>query len=370
MPLWSIDAAWRAAGVDTSVAAYHHAEINVDLPSGTTVTNEFLPRDVYVIPDPTGTLLDDYANGYPVNKLHLAVLPEGVEVEPLEHGPQRDVWRVTTPEPVTVEVLTFAFAGWTARIDGVPTPITPSEPHGLITFAVPAGTHTVSLALEGTPARRAGDALSLLALAAVAVFTFLRARQGGTAAEPTVEPSRGGWSWGVAGAAALIALTALLAMREGGAWVRSAPGEARLAGHPLDARLGEDIALLGYDLAGSARPGGRLDVTLYWYAAAPPDAGYHSFLHFTPGGPPVAQADKLDPGEIGTRAWTPDGFVRDEYVLHLPDGLPPGTYELRVGLWACDTLPDEPCPDGGRLPVTRDGQPAGDSVLLETLTVR
>ncbi len=371
MPLWKISEAWRLAGVDTSVRGYHALEVSGEMPDGTTVTNEFLPTDVYVIPDPTDRLLADYADGYPVDKAHRDILPDSAALTLVDHGPEHDEWRVESPDGLTLEVLTFYFAGWTARIDGEKTPITPSQPHGLITFDVPPGVHTIRLALERTPARWLADGLSWTALvgtvaAGVVIGRRRRAEREGTA--PTPPPgSTTPWT-PVAGAAALVLIAglALIFMREGGAWVHSPPGEAKLASHVVDVRLGDSVTLIGYDLEGAATPGGRLDVTLYWYTSEPIGEDLNSFLHFSTGGPPLAQVDKQNPGDLVE--WSIGGFIRDEYVLQLPDALVPGDYQLRAGLWSC---PSGDCPDGGRLQVTdADGEPLGDSVLLRTITVR
>lgn len=372
MPLWKIAEAWRMDGMDTSVRGYHALEVSGEMPDGTTVTNEFLPTDVFVIPDPTARLLDDYADGYPVDKAHRDILPDEAIVTLLDHGPEHDAWRIESPDGLTLEVLTFYFAGWTARIDGDETPITPSQPHGLITFDVPPGAHTVRLALERTPARWLADGLSWAAvigtLAAGAVIGSRRVRAEHGGAAPTPPPgSTAPWT-PLAGAAALVLVAALAAvfMREGRVWGHSAPGDATLAAYEVGDRLGDSITLIGYDIAGTAKPGGRLDVTLYWYTSDPVGEDLNSFLHFSTGGSPLAQVDKQNPGDRVD--WPTGGFIRDEYVLHLPDALAPGEYQLRTGLWSC---PSGDCPDGGRLLVTGpEGDPVGDSVLLRTITVR
>ncbi|MGB5933737.1 MAG: glycosyltransferase family 39 protein, partial [Anaerolineae bacterium] len=50
--------------------------------------------------------------------------------------------------------------------------------------------------------------------------------------------------------------------------------------HPLKARLGEMVRLLGYDLEGDrVRPGEEIGLTLYWQALAPADRPYKVFTH-------------------------------------------------------------------------------------------
>jgi hypothetical protein len=337
----------------------------------TTFSNEYLPATVFFEPGATPRLLADYAGGYPVNKAHLEALPEGVTVEVLAHGPQHDTWRITAEAPFTLEVLTYDFPGWVAAVDGVTVPITPSDPHGLITFPVPAGEHTVSLAFTLTPPSQLGVVVSVMALAFLLAASWVIRRRGWTVPAvplPTLDgASRAGLVVG-----GLVALAFVLVyVRPGGAWVDSPPGAAGLAEYPVHYDLGDGIRFLGYDLSGRVfRPGDRLELTAYWYAAPTPLYGYASFVHISAGGPPLAQADLLNPAGRPTKEWTPDGFIRDPYKIDLPADMPPGEYQLVIGLYTCDTRPPGECGNGDRLPVTDSaGTPVGDVLPLGTIRV-
>ncbi len=374
-PLFYVDDRWRTGPVDASVAAYHAQEVDGSLPPGATVSNEFLPKHALVLPGVTARLLDDYADGYPVDKLNREAVPVGVEVTSLDHGPQHDAWRVQAAAPFTMEVFTLYFAGWRATVDGEPVDITPSEPHGLIRFDVPAGEHTVRLALARTPVRWAGVSISaaaLVGLAVIAVVGWRRRGESDRAVTGRGGAMRPGWAVGlVAGGLAALLLAGWL-MGEGRAWVRSAPGEARLADHQTGFRFGESLELVGYTLsADRASPGDRVWLTVYWYARAPVSIDYRSFVHVSAGGPPLAQADKILPADVPTSEWAAGSLVGDEYVIALPPDMPPGAYDVRIGLWTCEGLPEGDCGNGLRLPVTgEDGEPLGDAALLQQITVK
>jgi hypothetical protein len=366
MPLFHVTE-WKNTDVDTSVAAYHQTEID-GMQFGTTYSGEFLPASVLVVPDATPRLLADYADGYPVDRIHYAALPTGVTVDLVQGAPQANEWRIQADHAFTLEVLLFDFPGWTAEIDGQPVPIHPSDPHGLITFDVPAGAHTVRLYLGQTPARDLGRGLALLALALLALALW-RLRWGGQPPEPlpAVPAAR---------RAALIAVGLQLVvmavfMRPGVAWLESPPGQALAARQAVRYDLGDSIRLIGYDLhQGRFRPDDRLELVLYWYAAAPVEYGYRSFVHVSNGGAPLAQADKLNPAGRPTVEWTSEGYLHDPYVIELPHDLPSGTYTLYVGLYTCDTRPPGECGNGDRLPVTdADDLPLGDAVPLAQIEV-
>jgi hypothetical protein len=123
------------------------------------------------------------------------------------------------------------------------------------------------------------------------------------------------------------------------------------------------FALSGATLPASAAPRDELAVAVQWDALAAPPADYTAFVHLIgPDGTLAAQQDRppLD-GFAPTHAWTPGLRLLDEFTLNLPADAPPGTYEIRAGLYGAD---------GTRLPVSRNGEPAGDFAVLGTLEVQ
>jgi hypothetical protein len=357
---------WDLQRLDTSVAAYH-AEENAGRQRGTTFSGEFLPRSVFVVAGGNQRLLADFADGPPVNPLHIEALPDGVGYELLHNGPQETRWRFTSPQDFRAEALIFDFVGWRVEVNGQPVDITPSNPHGFITFPVPAGEAEVRLWLGATPSRRVGVAISVLAGVTLLIVSVVEGRAKAPPAMPA--PDEGLLSVSVA-VFILFSLFLALTYRAGLAWLDSPLGRADRADQPLNISFGDDIRLLGYDLR---REGRRLALNLYWYADRTPQAGYAVFVHVArPQAPPSAQSDKANPGGEPTLTWRPsDGYIFDAHRLSLPPDLPAGRYEVRVGLWTCDGLPpDQPCGNGLRLAVqTAEGRRLGDSFLLAELTL-
>jgi len=242
--------------------------------------------------------------------------------------------------------------------------------------SVPAGEHTVRLELARTPVRWAGVSISAVALVGLAgaILAGWRTQHGGQG-QPS--PERGGtlkpgWLAGlVAGGLVALLLTAWL-MEEGRAWVRSAPGEAWLAEHQTGFRFGESFELVGYTLSDDeASPGHRVWLTVDWFVREPTSIDYRSFVHVAAGGPPLAQADKVLPADRSTSGWPEGALLSDEYIIELPPDVLPGVYDIRVGLWTCEGLPEDGCGNGLRLPVTgEDGAPLGDAAPLQQITVR
>ncbi len=148
------------------------------------------------------------------------------------------------------------------------------------------------------------------------------------------------------------------------------PGEVRLErpvavpegqiAYPLaGVSLGGTIELLGYDLRSDqvwARDAAGL--TLYWRPLAPVGKDYKVFVHLLDGSSQIqAQCDTMaGGGAMRTSQWRAGEVVADHYEVWVPKAKGK-ELQIEVGLY-------DPA-SGQRLPVERNGQPAGeDRVLL------
>ena len=131
----------------------------------------------------------------------------------------------------------------------------------------------------------------------------------------------------------------------------------------LDAQLGDVIALEGYALLETVfAPGDVIPLTLFWRADDTPVERYKVFVHLlNASGALVAQTDAEPGGGFAlTSLWQPGERLIDRYGVLVPPESPPEEYRLLVGMYGFS---------GERLPVTLNGQPAGDTLPLTTLTV-
>jgi hypothetical protein len=313
-------------------------------------------------------LLEEYAAGGIVNK---ANVPPGVKVTPTLYTPVWLEWVVYSDEGFTMEVYTFYWEGWRAAIDNRPIDITPSPVHGLITFEVPPGGHLVRVFLGTTPARLGGNLLSTVSLGLLLAFVALRIHKLRRYAPPLPEVANAS-VWPVSAAvAAVIALG--LVRPQGIFYLNTPPGEAP-ASQRVRFNVGDSVQVIGYDLNGREfRPGDTVRLVIYWFPTQTATVDYSSFAHIgTRGLPPLAQQDKLHPADrVMTQWWRPIGYLYDEYLIRLPDDMPPGEYDVMVGLYTCGEVPLEECGSGIRPTVTdADGSVVGDVVPLTTIRVR
>ena len=135
---------------------------------------------------------------------------------------------------------------------------------------------------------------------------------------------------------------------------------------PVDTQLGTPpaISLDGYTLTtDSLVPGEALGVTLYWSTRVTIDARLKVFVHlYAPDGTLIAQHDaEPGAGRSPTNSWSPNEMVIDLHGLLLPTDAPSGDYHLDVGLYRPE--------DATRLPVTVNGEEAGDTITLTQITV-
>lgn len=112
--------------------------------------------------------------------------------------------------------------------------------------------------------------------------------------------------------------------------------------------------------------GALIDLTLFWRALRRINTPYAVFVHLLNADGQLVQQIDTEPGAgtAPTPGWTPGITVTDRYAMEVPIGLPPGEYQLRVGLY----------PTGqplNRLPVADPGQAEVDanSILIRRITV-
>jgi hypothetical protein len=119
--------------------------------------------------------------------------------------------------------------------------------------------------------------------------------------------------------------------------------------HPVEAVFGDMVRLTGYTVEPEKpAPGQPVRLTLYWQALVPMPQDYSVFVHLRePGGGNVTQADHRPLGNLyPTTVWPVGETIRETSDLFLPLDLPPGDYDLWVGLYLLET--------GERLPVQND----------------
>ncbi len=134
---------------------------------------------------------------------------------------------------------------------------------------------------------------------------------------------------------------------------------------PRNARLASGVVLLGGEVRYDAAQR-EVDVVLYWQALTEPLPDDTVLLHIVnqSTGEVVLVADTQPIyGTYPFPRWQRGEVVADPHWVTLPDGLPPGVYQVRVGAYDPQT--------GTRRAITDPrNDAAGDSLMLQTFEVR
>jgi len=130
-------------------------------------------------------------------------------------------------------------------------------------------------------------------------------------------------------------------------FVRRLPAAEPLP-HPQNARLGEWLALRGYQIdTEPVAPGQSLNLKVYWQTDAPLQEDYTVFTQLLDSHGALAASFDSQPlgGYFSTSRWPAGEIITDMVHLPLPKDLPPGRYTLVTGMYRLDTLARLPVPN-------------------------
>jgi len=163
--------------------AYHRPDMPTDLDAalrferdpttmGLQTGGEYRIRTVRELPPP------ESGPGIDQPRLNDASLPVGARVVNAEYDWSHYTVVIDSPQPFQVIFRTFDFPGWWAAINGQHVPITPTDPYGLISLAVPAGRQQVEVGFGPTPIRTAAAGVSLASVVTfVGLFLWIAPRR-------------------------------------------------------------------------------------------------------------------------------------------------------------------------------------------------
>lgn len=327
LPIWDPATAGQFGSADRASLV----EFELDgIALGTTSTGDYLPLTVGALPGPDSVLTVTIASDQSPDRLNRASLPAGANASVLDLDPLDWRWRIESSQAATIEIRSFYWDGWRARVNGLDTPLRPSGESGFLALDIPAGESEVRVWLGSTPPRRTSIALTGLGLLAVLVIPGFMAVPAETLVALPAQPEPPLWPLVAVG------LIAVVTLASGGSLQPYSRGyQAELAQVQIQQRFEGSVMLLGYDLpARPAHPADTITIRFYWQALGEVAANYQVFVHLLDqSGAIVTQSDKLHPGDFPTTRWPLDRLVTDPHLLILPPDLPAGEYHVLVGLY-------------------------------------
>ncbi len=271
---------------------------------GATWTGEFLPLTVTEQRWALGRRREGAVDGN-------AISTPNIQLEEVGYGSLTA--RIKSAVPLNLSLHQFAQPGWNVLVDGQPIRVSPSGEMGLLSAAIPAGTHMVELTYGRSPARIAGGILSVLAAVSWIILAWRYGK------------SRG---WLRVAAIGLLIITIVLVLNNLGV------GRQTQSPQPSQTQF-DDVALLIGSETGPVAGESDLEISLYWFALREMATDYKAFIHIVDGaGQVIAQHDSHPVGGYTpTSRWQPGEIILDRHVVSLPFDLPPGEYKLKAGLY-------------------------------------
>jgi len=270
---------------------------------------------------------------------------------------------VTLSRPATVAVNQNWHSGWRSNAGEV------RSDHGLLTVALPEGTHALSLRFE--PRSAVGGALVSLVAAGALAFLAVRARRA-----PGVTTLREGGVLALLAAAPVVPF--LFALRaptqrtfaeplltpDGRPVVADGLDEAAVR---IDAKFADGVVLEAATLSTpDPAAGSDISLELDWRRSARVDPGLGIFVHIEPSSGTGQNGDHvLLSGVLAPEDAPPDRTLRDVIPLFVPGDARGKTWKVWVGLWHVRR-------GGSRVPLLDAGhtQSDGDRVLAVSFVPR
>lgn len=130
--------------------------------------------------------------------------------------------------------------------------------------------------------------------------------------------------------------------------------------HPLDVNFGDAISLIGYDILPVSN-NSQLPITLYWRVLQSGTGHFQPFVHLEDTW--EHRWSQIETFSYPSEQWTAGETIVQRVQVPLPPGLPPDTYQLRVGLFSPES--------GSQLPrLDAHGRYAGNAALLENIPIQ
>ncbi|MEM7332771.1 MAG: glycosyltransferase family 39 protein [Chloroflexota bacterium] len=298
----------------------------------------YFPRTVKKRPSASPLEANYLQNSFPERFL----LPDGVTGELVRQTPLGATVVVEGNAPFTAVYQTFDFAGWQATVDGQAVPITPSEPEGLISFDVPAGSHTLSVKWGSTPLRSTLLGLSLFSLAGTAVVGFVLYEKREERRKRREERRDGQFvTWAVFGVAIVTIFLKFgvfdrvdTPLRQVGAL--NVPNSVAIQG--------SELLMSHVEISDRNNPADEIiEVRMAWTAVSHPTRNYQTNVWLED------EAGHLwsDKNTFRTRkyedapptlAWQPGQWGWEIWEVEPLAGIPPGNYKLVMTLFDLETL--------------------------------
>lgn len=321
----SLDDTSPLAQLNYELNGYGIAALPNHLPLPSTLTAD-LP--------PNAGLLAGYRTGS-INKIAQDQVGGEMQLGLLNHSTHSDRFQLQLYAPRTLPVLTAAFPGWIASLNGSPQPLVRDPVSGLMNLNLSSpSSGELLISLDTTPLRTAAWVVTWLALAGALLTVALRLRH-----------QRSGDDYRTLTLPEARLMTMVLACFAGvvlviapGDTLRARPGAELDSAVPFRASTDAGLELIALRFEKTEyRRGETLAWTQYWQTVSiqrEPLLVRVSLLNRATGARWLG-TQPAHPGGYPVTRWPTGRYAPDQYALPLPSDMPPGEYSPVVEALRC-----------------------------------
>jgi hypothetical protein len=278
--------------------------------------------------------------------------PEGVSVVDAQWQATSAVIELEAVSPSTLVFDWLYVPGWQARfLDEatalVPLTVHPNQPEGFVTVDIPAGTHTLEIALHDTRLQSIAEGVSIAAVGILGLTLLVGWRVWKPSDENLpvyraqhIAPLR--MCLLVIGVGlALFLLKTLVIDRIDSPFKRArlVNGQITNVETAFNTDYGGKIRLLGVELPDSIKSGESGAIRVFWTLADEIlDTDYATVVYLRDSQQNIIAEDgSFYPGNLATSNWLPNYYLEEVIDFAIPMFTPPGTYTLDIGFYNPET---------------------------------
>jgi hypothetical protein len=276
--------------------------------------------------------------------------PDGVTILDVQWQATSAVIELQAASPSTLVFDWLYVPGWQARfLDEttalVPLTVRPNQPQGFVTVDIPAGTHTLEIALRDTRLQSIAEWVSIAGVGILGLMLLVAWRVWKPSDDISIRARH-----------TLLLQMILLVMAIGVTLFllktlvidqidspfktsRLVNGQLANVETAFNADYSGKIRLLGVELPDSIKSGESSDIRVFWTVAGETlDMDYATVVYLRDSQQNIiAEGGSFYPGNLATSNWLPNYYLEEVIDFAIPMFTPAGTYTLDIGLYNPET---------------------------------